>query len=62
MDKPISIRWSPEAVEDLESIANYIARDSELYAKEVISKVVDTANLLPENPKIGCKVPELNTN
>ncbi len=30
------IKWSPEAVEDLESIAEFIARDSGFHAKAVV--------------------------
>lgn len=41
MDK--SVRWSPEAIEDLESIAEYIARDSEFYARSVVSEVIEVA-------------------
>ncbi len=33
-----TIEWSPEATEDLDSIAEYIARDSEFYAQAVVSK------------------------
>ena len=31
-----SLNWSPEATEDLESIAEYIARDSGFYARAVV--------------------------
>jgi len=31
------VRWSPEAVEDIESIAEYISRDSEYYARTTVS-------------------------
>lgn len=31
--------WSPEAVEDLNSIADYIAKDSAFYARSVVRKV-----------------------
>ena len=31
------LRWSPEAIEDVESIANYIERDSGYYARAVVS-------------------------
>ena len=34
------VKWSPEATEDLESIAEYIARDSEFYARSVVSKIL----------------------
>jgi hypothetical protein len=33
-----SVEWSPEALEDIQSIAAYISRDSEYYARAVISK------------------------
>ena len=35
--------WSPEAIEDIESIATYIARDSPWYAKAVAAKLIETA-------------------
>ena len=35
-----TVEWSPEAIEDLESIAEYIARDSDFYARAVVSKVL----------------------
>ena len=42
--------WSPEAIEDIESIASYIERDSAWYAKAVASKIVETAETIPEFP------------
>ena len=35
------LAWSPEAIEDIESIAVYIERDSAWYAKSVASKIVE---------------------
>ncbi|MEE9396912.1 MAG: type II toxin-antitoxin system RelE/ParE family toxin [Methylococcales bacterium] len=32
------VEWSPEAAEDLDSIAKYIARDSEYYARAVVTE------------------------
>lgn len=32
----LEVRWSPEATEDLEAIAEFIAGDSEFYARAVI--------------------------
>lgn len=40
------IVWSPEAVEDLESIANFIKRDSEFYARAVVTKVIGAVDTL----------------
>ena len=36
----LKVDWSPEAVEDLESIAEYIGRDSEFYARGVVTKIL----------------------
>jgi len=33
--------WSPQAIEDVESIASYIERDSVWYARAVASKIVE---------------------
>jgi len=51
--------WSPEAVEDVESIAAYIERDSSWYAKAVASKIVETAETIPRHPELGRIVPEI---
>jgi len=50
--------WSPEAVEDIESIADYIARDSEGYASAVVTKIVEVARSVKDFPFIGRMVPE----
>ena len=55
-----TVRWSPEAVEDLESIAEYIAKDSEFYARSVVSKLLMTASEISEQPLIGRMVPEMS--
>jgi toxin ParE1/3/4 len=54
----LKIDWSPEAVEDLESIADYICRDSEFYARAVATRVLDVCSGLIEFPYIGRMVPE----
>lgn len=51
--------WSPEALEDVEHIAAYIARDSEWYAQAVVRRVVDAAESLTELPSRGRIVPEV---
>jgi len=47
------------AVEDLSNIAEYIAHDSEYYAKDFIKRIIDRVENLPANPLIGRVVPEL---
>ena len=58
MDKPV--RWSPEAIADLESIAEYIGRDSSFYSGAVVSKVLGVARSLAERPLLGRCVPEID--
>jgi addiction module RelE/StbE family toxin len=44
------IIWSPEAVEDVDAIADYIHRDSPLYAQSVVERLITqsrTLNTLP---------------
>ena len=55
----IEVEWSPEAIEDLESIAAYIARDSEFYARAVVSEILAVARNIGEFPLIGRMVPEI---
>jgi toxin ParE1/3/4 len=51
--------WSPEALEDVESIARYIERDSPWYAKIVATQIVEIAESIPDNLHLGRVVPEL---
>ena len=53
------VTWSPEALEDLESIAEYIGRDSLFYAQSVVSKILGESRNIKEFPLIGRVVPEL---
>jgi toxin ParE1/3/4 len=52
--------WSPEAVEDVDAIAAYIARDSVFYAAAVVENMLATAAGLNQFPQAGRIVPELN--
>ncbi len=54
------LEWSEEALEDIESIATYIEKDSPTYAKSVVSKFFEKAEIVQEFPKLGRKVPEFN--
>jgi toxin ParE1/3/4 len=53
------VRWSTEAIEDLEAIAEYIARDSGFYARAVVTKILGVARNISETPLIGRIVPEI---
>ena len=52
--------WSEPAKADLRSIHDFIAHDSQHYAKKVTQDIRDKTDVLDELPKIGKKVPELN--
>ncbi|QPK63514.1 type II toxin-antitoxin system RelE/ParE family toxin [Methylomonas sp. LL1] len=53
--------WSPEAVEDLNSIAEYIAKDSVFYARSVVRKVLAIVKQVPNSPQVGRIVPEIGS-
>lgn len=50
--------WSPRAISQLESICDYIALDSPVYARIFAQKVVSLVKLLPAYPQTGRMVPE----
>ncbi|MBU4526653.1 MAG: type II toxin-antitoxin system RelE/ParE family toxin [Desulfomicrobium sp.] len=52
------IDWSPQALEDLELIAEYIARDSDFYARAVVQALLEGARSLGTLPNRGRIVPE----
>ena len=54
------IVWTEPAVSDLNSIRDYIARDSELYADAVVMDIFDNVDRLATFPISGRVVPELN--
>lgn len=56
----LKLEWSDEALEDIESIATYIEKDSTVYAKSVVSKFFEKAEIIKEFTELGRKVPELD--
>ncbi len=57
----VTVDWSSEAIEDLDSIVAYIAKDSRFYAKAVANKLLTVAKGFPEQPYIGHVVPEIGS-
>lgn len=53
------VEWSPEATEDLEAVAEYIARGSEYYARAVVTEILSVSRSACEFPLIGRIVPEI---
>ena len=56
----LKVVWSPEAIEDVNSIGEYIGRDSEFYARAVVTKIIETGRNIERFPWIGRVVPELD--
>jgi len=52
------IVWAPQAVEDVEAIRTYVARDSPRYADLVVERIVAAVALLENSPRSGRAVPE----
>ena len=54
------IAWSQRALQDLETIASYIAQDSPAYAATVVKTIVNQVKTLANFPRAGRKVPEFD--
>jgi plasmid stabilization system protein ParE len=52
--------WSPTAHNDINLIAEYIARDSEERASLFVTKLIEQTDKLKTYPRAGRKIPELN--
>lgn len=54
----MKIKWTKPAVDDLESIKEFISRDSEIFANQFVERIFDSVEKLIDFPKIGRMVPE----
>ncbi|PYM62677.1 MAG: type II toxin-antitoxin system RelE/ParE family toxin [Candidatus Rokuibacteriota bacterium] len=52
--------WAPQAIEDVEAIRAYVARDSAHYADLLVERLVSTVARLEANPLSGRVVPEID--
>ena len=53
------IIWAPQAIEDVEAIRAYVARDSAHYADLVVERIVAAVARLESHPLSGRVVPEV---
>lgn len=53
------IRWTPQAIEDIENIAKYIAKDSTKYANIQVEDFFEAALILEDFPHSGRIVQEI---
>jgi addiction module RelE/StbE family toxin len=54
----VKIVWTDQAIQDLTDIGEYIANDSERYAREVVQSLFESVHILKSHPKAGRIVPE----
>lgn len=54
------LRWTAQAVEDIEAIWKFVANDSDAYADLVIARLLESVERLEHFPRSGRIVPELS--
>jgi plasmid stabilization system protein ParE len=55
----IRLVWSPQAIEDVEAVRSYVARDSEQYANLLVERILAAVDRLEPFPLSGRVVPEV---
>ena len=55
------IKWLGDAVNDLQSLRHYIAKDDASAARRVVKKILQTIEILSEQPGIGRQGRVVNT-
>lgn len=56
----VKVNWTNSAIEDLNDIGEYIAKDSEKYAQITVSQLFSHVDILEEFPNAGKKVEEFD--
>lgn len=56
----VNVKWTKNALEELDGIASYISRDSPKYANILVKQIFEMASHLHQFPKLSRKVPEYN--
>jgi toxin ParE1/3/4 len=54
------ISWTSQALDDLQAIGDFIARDTPAFAQVLVDKVFDGVQRLENFPRSGRIVPEIN--
>jgi plasmid stabilization system protein ParE len=57
----VKVIWTDTAIEDLQSIGEFIAKDSVRYAEITVQELFTSVDILEDHPKAGSIVPELKT-
>lgn len=56
----VLVRWTPQAIQDINDIAEYISKDSARYASLFVAKIFEKENVLSVSVRIGRVVPEFS--
>ena len=56
----VEVRWTPQSIADIGSIAEFISKDSRKYALIQVQDFFEAAEILENFPKSGRIVPELD--
>jgi toxin ParE1/3/4 len=56
----VKVVWTDSAIQDLEDIGEYIAKDSVRYAEMTVLELFESVDILEDYPKAGSKVPEFD--
>ena len=56
----VKIRWTSQALSDIDSIAEYISKDSHYYAQMFVVKIFESVESIQTFPGAGRIVPEIN--
>ena len=55
----VEVKLLPKSLDDFDSIAGYVSKDSERYVERLVQRIFERTYLLESNPFIGRMVPEL---
>lgn len=53
------VRWSPQALRDLDALGEYLERSSPQYARSLVARLYEAGASLAEFPLMGRQVPEV---
>lgn len=56
----VQINWTDSALQDLDDIGDYIAKDSVRYAEITVVRLFESVDILENHPFAGVKTPEFD--
>jgi plasmid stabilization system protein ParE len=56
----VRLNWTEIALNDINEIYDFIAKDSKFYAKNVVGAIRKKVKIVKKYPKIGRIIPEIN--